>query len=248
MHSKLCFAVFSVVLATPSLALAADPQAGVQVAQELTIKISDRNSTMRYWLFLPASYDQEKSWPLMLFLHGAGERGDNLAAVKKWGPPKLVGKKKDFPFVVISPQCRKGDRWNSDELHALVEHVATSQKIDRSRMYCTGLSMGGFGTWSILAKYPQLFAAAVPICGGGNPAQAERMMNVPIWAFHGDADGVVPLSRSSAMTDAIKKAGGDNAKLTVYPGVGHNSWSKTYANENVYQWLLSHRIEPSKSK
>ena len=108
-------------------------------------------------------------------------------------------------------------------------------------MYCTGLSMGGYGTWAMIAKHPKLFAAVAPICGGGNPATAKKVTEVPIWAFHGGADRVVPPSRSQAMIDAIKNAGGTKAKLTIYPGVKHNSWSKTYANEKVYEWLLSHK-------
>jgi predicted peptidase len=107
-------------------------------------------------------------------------------------------------------------------------------------MYVTGLSMGGFGTWTILAKYPNLFAAAVPICGGGDPATAESIKHIPIWAFHGAKDNVVPLERSRQMVDAIERVGG-NAKLTVYPEAGHNSWSETYDNPEVYQWLLEHR-------
>ena len=114
-------------------------------------------------------------------------------------------------------------------------------------MYCTGLSMGGYRTWAMIAKYPKLFAAVVPICGGGEPGTAKKITGVPVWAFHRGADRVVPPSRSQAMIDAIKKAGGTKAKLTIYPGVSHNSWSKTYANEKVYEWLLSYRSKPDKA-
>lgn len=240
-------AITAFALIFPSQVIAAESKPGRQIAHELKVKVGSTETTVDYWLFLPKSYDKKKAWPLMLFLHGAGERGSNLNQVKKWGPPKRVVEEKDFPFVVISPQCPKNKRWNPAQLYSLVENVAASQKIDRSRMYCTGLSMGGYGTWAMIAKYPKLFAAVVPICGGGEPGTAKKITKVPIWAFHGGADRVVPPSRSQAMVDAIKKAGGTKAKLTIYPGANHNSWSKTYANEKVYEWLLSHRSKPDKT-
>ncbi|SVE29801.1 uncharacterized protein METZ01_LOCUS482655, partial [marine metagenome] len=215
------FVIVALLMAIPGQKIAAESKPGTQTAQELKVKGDTQETTVGYWLFLPKSYDKKKSWPLMLFLHGAGERGDNLDQVKKWGPPKRVGEKKDFPFVVISPQCPKNKRWNPAQLHSLVEHVAASHKIDRLRMYCTGLSMGGYGTWAMIAKYPKLFAAVAPICGGGDPDTAKRITGIPIWAFHGEADRVVPPTRSSSMIDAIKKAGGTKAKLTIYPGVNH---------------------------
>ncbi len=220
------------------------PALGKQVACQLTAKTGQGNDavekTIHYWLFVPANYASLESVPLMVFLHGAGERGDDLQVVKQWGPPKIVQQKPDFPFVVVSPQCPKGERWDVELIAQLTDHVAGTLKIDKQRMYITGLSMGGFGTWGLLAKYPKLYAAAAPICGGGEPAQAEKMKRVPIWCFHGDKDGTVPLSRSKEMVDAVNSAGG-NAKLTVYPGVGHNSWSETYANPELYKWLLAHK-------
>ena len=243
MQSIFPLAMIGLMLTVSAPMMAAEAKPGTQTAQELKVKVGDKETTLEYWLFLPKSYDQKKSWPLMLFLHGAGERGSNLNQVKKWGPPKRVGSKKDFPFVVISPQCPKNKRWDSAQLHSLIEHVAASHKIDQSRMYCTGLSMGGYGTWAMIAKYPKLFAAVIPVCGGGDPSTAKNITEVPIWAFHGGADRVVPASRSQSMVDAINKAGGTKAKLTIYPGVNHNSWSKTYANEKVYAWLLSHHLK-----
>lgn len=227
---------------------AEEPAAGKQVAQVLKVKQGDKEVEVRYWLFLPKGYEKKKDWPVMLFMHGAGERGDDLAKVKAWGPPKLVEKRKDFPFVVISPQCPRGTWWNAEQMKALVEHVIKTQKIDKSRVYCTGLSMGGYGTWDLLGKYPKLFTAAVPICGGGKPAMAKKMVDIPIWAFHGDQDRAVPLERSVQMVEAIKAAGGEKAKLTIYKGVDHNSWSKTYANEKVYEWLLKHKKGEAKKK
>ncbi len=224
------------------------PVPGSQVARQMQVKSGGKEVTVRYWQFVPKDYDGEKSFPLMLFLHGAGERGNNLDKVKQWGPPKIVGKLKTFPFVVISPQCPGGTWWNIEALYQLVGGVAGiskvdsgSLKIDRRRMYVTGLSMGGFGSWLLMDRYPKLFAAGMPICGGGNAATAKNLVNIPIWAFHGGADRVVKPELSKLMIEKIEKAGGKKAKLTIYPGVGHNSWSRAYANEEVYKWLLSHK-------
>lgn len=218
-----------------------DAEPGKQVACQTNVRNTRGDEvSVRYWLYLPADYNTDTKFPLVLFLHGAGERGDDLEAVKKWGPPQLVANGKGFPFVLVSPQCPAGQWWDVDAMAHLVDELAKKYSIDRQRMYVTGLSMGGYGTWAILAKYPKLFAAAVPICGGGDPKMAESMRHVPIWAFHGEKDNVVPVRRSQEMVEAITKAGG-NARLTIYPGVGHNSWSATYDNPEVYQWLLSHR-------
>ena len=224
---------------------AADPVPGTQTAEQFTFKTSvdgkEDETKVDYLLFVPGQYDGKEKLPLMLFLHGAGERGDDLELVKKWGPPKIVAGRKDFPFVVASPQCKSGKRWDAAAMVALVEDLAGRLKVDRKRIYVTGLSMGGYGSWDLMARYPRLFAAGVPICGGGDPKTADALKQIPIWVFHGDKDTAVPLSRSQQMVDAISEAGGGKATLTIYPGVGHNSWSATYANEKVYDWLLSHR-------
>jgi predicted peptidase len=222
----------------------AEPVApGSQLARQYVVKVGTgdetREVTLRYWLFVPKSYADGKRVPLMLFLHGAGERGDNLELVKKWGPPKKVAKEASFPFLLISPQCKKGKRWDVEEMALLVKHVAGAYRVDHARMYCTGLSMGGYGTWALLAAQPELFAAGIPICGGGDPSTAKSLAKVPLWVFHGDKDQTVPLKRSEQMVTAIKEADG-NVRLTVYPGVGHNSWSATYGNPKTYEWLLSH--------
>jgi predicted peptidase len=224
---------------------AADPVPGTQVAEQFAFKnrVDGKEDEIKvdYLLFVPEQYDGKRKLPLMLFLHGAGERGDDLELVKKWGPPKIVADRKDFPFVVASPQCQSGKRWDAAAMVALVEDLAGRLKVDRKRIYVTGLSMGGYGSWDLMARYPRLFAAGVPICGGGDPRMADALKEIPIWVFHGDKDTAVPLSRSQQMVDAISGAGGEKVTLTIYPGVGHNSWSATYANEKVYDWLLSHR-------
>jgi predicted peptidase len=196
--------------------------------------------TMKYLLYLPKGYEQKPSWPLMLFLHGAGERGDDLALVKKHGPPKLINAGQQFPFIVVSPQCPNGRWWEPLELAALLDEMVGKYKIDKERIYLTGLSMGGFGTWSLAAYQPKRFAALVPICGGGEPYWSESLAPIPVWAFHGAKDPAVPLERSQKMVEALKKKGG-NAKLTVYPEAMHDSWTETYANPRLYEWLLQQK-------
>lgn len=226
--------------------LGQDPEPGKQIACVFRYEVDGEKKDLRYNLFVPKDYDQDKKFPLMLFLHGAGERGDDLEKVKSWGPPKIVGKKNDFPFIVISPQCPRSDWWTRrvEGLAQLVKDASKRLKVDTQRVYCTGLSMGGFGTWALCAKYPKLFAAAAPICGGGEVESGKLLKDLPIWAFHGDADKVVKVEKSKEMVDAIKAAGGKKVKLTLYEGVGHNSWSKAYADKKLYDWFLMHRKQP----
>jgi predicted peptidase len=208
--------------------------------KEVKVKV-----TMNYLLFLPEGYGKtDKTWPLILFLHGAGESGNDLSKVKRHGPPKIVEKKKDFPFIVVSPQSARGG-WNPVALNALLDEVESKYKVDKDRIYLTGLSMGGFGTWAMAAAYPDRFAAIVPICGGGNPRDAKKLKDLPIWVFHGGKDNIVPPSRSEAMVNAIKKAGGD-PKFTVYEDAGHDSWTKAYNDPKLYEWLLKHKRKPAK--
>ena len=227
-----------------SLAVAESPQPGKQVACQFTFETGEgenrKTQTVDYWLFVPKDYETRKELPLLVFLHGVGERGDDLRKVLKWGTPRIVADKPEFPFIVVSPQCPDGTRWVVDHIARLTDLVAGTLKVDKRRMYLTGLSMGGSGTWDLLARHPKLFAAAVPICGRGDPDTAKELDEIPIWAFHGDQDQTVPLSASQDMVEAISKIGG-KATLTVYPGVDHNSWTQTYENPAVYDWLLKHQ-------
>lgn len=196
---------------------------------------------LEYLLFLPQDYgrDPEKKWPLMLFLHGAGERGDSLELVKKHGPPKMVEQQPDFPFIVVSPQCPAGSWWPEklDDLRALLDEVEAGYAVDSRRIYLTGLSMGGYGTWSLALAQPERFAAIVPICGGGKPYLARRLKDLPVWVFHGAQDKTVPPEESEKMAAAIKRAGG-SPRLTIYPDADHDSWTRTYDNLELYEWLL----------
>ena len=199
---------------------------------------------MEYLLFLPESYAQStnQKFPLILFLHGAGERGRDLDSVKRHGIPKIVETNPDFPFIAVSPQCPE-DSWWTSELHTingLIEEVVEKYQVDTSRIYLTGLSMGGFGTWSLASMYPERFAAIAPVCGGGEVRQILRsLVEMPIWTFHGQKDDVIPFSRSEEIVTALKKHG-SSIKFTIYPEAGHDSWTKTYDNPELYKWFLKH--------
>ncbi len=192
---------------------------------------------MNYLLYLPQDYENRPAWPLVLFLHGSGERGDDLELVKVHGPPKLISQGKHFPFIVVSPQCPAKHRWQAPELAALLDQIETDHKVDRDRIYITGLSMGGFGTWALANYSPQRFAAIAPVCGGGETFWARDLKSLPIWVFHGAKDQAVPLKRSQDMVDALEKQGAD-IKFTIYPDAGHDSWTATYDNPDFYAWLL----------
>jgi predicted peptidase len=205
--------------------------------KEVTVKVK-----LNYLLFLPEQYEKGgKAWPMILFLHGAGERGNDLSLVKKHGPPKILETRKDLPFIVVSPQAAgRGFGWNVDALAALVDDVASNYRVDKDRIYLTGLSMGGYGTWALATAHPKKFAAIVPICGGGNPSDAKRIKDIPVWVFHGAKDKTVPLAQSEAMVKALEAAGAKEVKFTVYPEAGHDSWTQTYDNPELYKWLLQH--------
>ena len=198
-----------------------------------------------YLLYLPKDYGKEpdKKWPVMVFLHGSGESGADLERVKVHGPPKLIAQGKDLPFIVVSPQAplvpRRG--WDVETLNALLDDVLAKYATDTDRVYLTGLSMGGYGTWAWATANPERFAAIAPICGGGQARQGARALkSMPIWVFHGAKDMTVPLQESQDMVDALKKAGAPEVKFTIYPEAGHDSWTETYDNPELFTWLLAH--------
>ncbi|MCY3019333.1 MAG: prolyl oligopeptidase family serine peptidase [Planctomycetota bacterium] len=222
-----------------------EPQAAGQSAQSFEKEIK-KTVRLNYLLYLPPGHQDAKAkWPLMLFLHGAGERGSDLEKVKVHGPPKLIAKEgKTFPFVIVSPQCPEDGWWPGelqlDALDGLLDDVVSRYRIDKDRIYVTGLSMGGFGTWQLAFRYPGRFAALAPICGRGDPKKVDRIKHVPVWVFHGAKDKTVPLKDSQEMVDALKKAGAD-PKFTVYPDADHDSWTATYNDPAFYEWLLAQR-------
>ncbi len=198
---------------------------------------------LHYLLSLPRDYgqDPQKKWPLILFLHGMGERGSNLELVKKHGIPKIVEQKEDFPFITLSPQCPADSWWpvEIEALNALLDEVVTKYAVDPDRLYLTGLSMGGYGAWSLAMAYPERFAALAPICGGGDPEKVGVLKDVPVWVFHGAKDPIVPLAESEKMVNALQACGG-NIRLTIYPDAEHDSWTQTYENPELYEWFLTH--------
>ncbi len=224
---------------------------GEKKESTLQIKSLDKKLTkhvrLNYLLFLPKDYSTtKKHYPVILFLHGAGERGNDIELVKKHGPPKIVETKKDFPFIVVSPQS-PGFGWDVLALNALLDEVQEKYRVDSDRVYLTGLSMGGYGTWALAAHAPHRFAAIVPICGGGTRVMAYKVSHIPTWVFHGAKDGAVPLSESEHMVKAMRRRGG-SPKFTVYPDAQHDSWTETYNNPKLYEWLLQQRRKSSQWK
>ncbi|MDX1933252.1 MAG: sugar-binding protein [Capsulimonadales bacterium] len=197
----------------------------------------------RYLVGMPKGYDADarRKWPVLLFLHGSGERGEDLTVAGVHGPLKYLREGHDLPFIVINPQCELGDYWLPARVMALLDEVKRKYRVDESRLYLTGLSMGGFGTWATATEYPERFAAIAPICGGGDPADAARLTKVPVWNFHGARDSVVPITLSQEMIDALKKAGAAEVEFTVYPEAEHDSWTDTYNNPKLYEWFLTHQ-------
>lgn len=212
-----------------------------------------------YRLIVPESADGPM--PVLVFLHGAGERGDDNRRQLIWGKDLLLNAAREFGCIVVAPQCPAGEKWSivdwsqdkitfSDEpaesmrlTNALIDDLASRYDVDTDRLYIMGLSMGGYGSWDAICRWPGRFAAAVPICGGGDPAQAEVIKDTPIWAFHGEADPVVSVDLTRAMIQAIKDAGGE-PKYTEYPGVGHNSWSPAFAEPELLTWMTSKSLAP----
>jgi predicted peptidase len=214
----------------------AGKQAEKHFEKEIKVKVE-----LNYLLYLPKGYEKgDKEWPLLLFLHGGGETGTDIEKVKKHGPPKLIEAGKDLPFIVVSPQAHRFG-WDPQALNALLDELTAKYKVDKDRVYVTGLSMGGMGTWALAASRPDRFAAIVPICGGGNPADAKKIKDLPIRIFQGGKDPIVRPETAEAMLKALKDAGAKDVELKVYPDAGHDSWTETYDDPKVFEWLLKQK-------
>lgn len=247
-------ALFCLILSVfPALASAEPPLPGTQVPQHYQ-SAEHPEQQLDYLLYLPDGYGQSaRKWPLVIFLHGSGERGDNLMLVEKHGPPRLAEKVR-FPFILVSPQCPRDRRWKEEPtisaLQGLLRELKRTCSIDEERIYLTGLSMGGQGTWYWALRDPNRFAAILPICGKCEPEWGVKVAHLPTWVFHGAKDPGVALSYSEEIVAEMKQAGGD-PKLTVYPDAEHDAWTETYNNPEVYNWLLSKtrkdHIESAKS-
>lgn len=224
---------------TRSLAKNAEPHRLVPRQQAV-----ENVSALDYLLYLPPEYPHRETHPLLLFLHGSDQRGDDLERVKAHGPPRLIEAGRDFPFLVVSPQCPSGSWWNPAELNTLLDHLISTYRVDTNRIYVTGLSMGGYGTWALAAAFPERIAAIVPVCGGGDPAQAGRLKQIPAWVFHGARDEAVDLSESQKMVDALRAAGG-TVQFTLYRRAKHaDTWKKAYQEEALWEWLLRRHKGP----
>jgi predicted peptidase len=235
---------------------------GDQVEKQFLSRVfTTDQGALPYRLLIPQNYDHDKDYPLVIFYHGAGERGSDNHKQLVHGMADFISDdvRSKYACFVVAPQCPEDSQWvetpwsadahdmpkkPSDPLRLsleLVDSLKQEFSIDQRRIYITGLSMGGYAVWDVLQRHPRRFAAAVPICGGGDQALAERIAHVPLWAFHGANDQAVNPKRTRAMIDALQAAGGKPG-YTEYPGVGHNSWEATYANRQLYAWLFSQRL------
>jgi hypothetical protein len=205
-----------------------------QIAKQYT-------KTIKYLIYLPEEYGRDSTikWPLILFLHGADERGDDLSKVKMHGPPKLIENGRKFQFIVVSPQVSSREIWSPDILIWMLKEIMADYKVNEDAVYLTGLSMGGSGTWETAQKYPGIFAAIAPVCGSGDPEQTWKIRHTNVWIFHGEKDPRVPVKNSVIMFDSLKQY--NNAKITIYPDTEHDSWTETYNNDELYKWFLDHK-------
>jgi predicted peptidase len=204
---------------------------------------SDRYYNFNYVKYLPKDYDESKKYPLVFFLHGAGERGDDLDVASRHGFMKHVREDgAEYPFIFIAPQCPYDKYWGcyTESLLSFLDYICDTLPVDRDRVYLTGLSMGGTGTWMLAMAAPERFAAIAPICGSGIYWYGEVLRNTPIMVYHGDCDDVVPVQNSIEMIKSVNRHGG-NAKINVLYGVGHNAWDAAYSGDELYSWFLSHK-------
>lgn len=230
--------------------------------------VSVKGIEYKYQVFVPANWDKHKKWPVLLFLHGAGERGDDGMLQTDVGIGHAIREDASrFPLIIVIPQCRKDHVWTEPDMQAqalaALDHSIREFNGDSRRIYLSGISMGGYGTWDLGAHYPGKFGALAPVCGGIRGLQdfpqiavgfakdptiadpyaetAKRIGKTPVWIFHGSADDAVPVEESRKMVDALRSAGG-HVKYTEYPGVGHNSWDRAYAESDFVPWLLSQSL------
>ena len=208
----------------------------------LTFSSCMRSTPYIYHIDLPSDYAEETAFPLLIFLHGAGEKGDDLEKVKVHGPPRLIAEgSRTFPAIVVSPLCSEDRFWMVDRLEVMLRELRELYNIDDKRMYLTGLSMGGYGTMKWAYAHPEHFAALVPICGGElQEGKSAIIKDIPLWAFHGAKDEVVPISLTEDYINALKTVGG-NPRFTIYPEAGHDSWTETFENEDMWDWLFAQR-------
>lgn len=205
---------------------------------------SDTYFNFGYVRYLPKDYDENKKYPLVFFLHGAGERGDDLDIAMRHGYMKYVRESgREYPFIFVAPQCPEGKYWGcyTESLLAFLDYICASLPIDKDRVYLTGLSMGGTGTWMLAMAAPERFAAIAPVCGSGICWYGEALKDVPVYIYHGDCDDIVPIHESVSMLRAINGHSG-NAQLKICYGIGHNAWDIAYEGNELIDLLLSHKL------
>lgn len=202
--------------------------------------VAEKSKTYPYLAYLPSGYDKDgaKNWPLIIYLHGSSCKGNNLERLKKYGPPFYLERGMDVDAIVISPQCPSNKNWTAGTwFESFYQELKDKYKIDPSRVYLTGMSLGGFGTWDLASRYPEYFAAIMPLCGGGKTSMVETIKDIPTWVFHGEIDKKVSLKRSQEMVGALQDIG-SRPKFSVLKGQGHGI-QKVYSDQNIYKWLLS---------
>ncbi len=219
--------------------LAIGPPAGKALEGHFSTSLT-RTVEDNYLLYLPRKYGKSgKTWPLVVFLHGSGSAIENIEKIRSGGPPKLFEEGMDSDFILLAPQLYANVPWDIDRIHEIIEEIMDDYDVDPQRIYLTGLSRGGFGSWELAVSYPNLFAAVAPIAARDIPG-VERLIHSNIWIFHGQDDEGVPWQGSQFMYNRLKKVDA-NVKLTLYAGVGHNAWDPTYANDEFWQWLLKQK-------
>lgn len=209
-----------------------------ETAEEFEATVT-KQVRLNYLLRKPEDYNPNEKYPLMIYLHGRGEQGSDLSKVKIHGPWKKIDELQ-LPLLVVAPQSPQDEWWDIDALEALTVDLIDDLNVDEDRVYLTGLSMGGNGTWELAARRPDLFAAIVPICGRSVPSKAKRFRDMGIWVFHGQRDRTVYVHETTRMVEALHAAGVE-PRVTIYPNVRHDSWTETYNNPQLYEWLLEQR-------
>ncbi len=246
------------------------PQANSSVTNAAAVMeaktfVGRSGDSLNYRIYAPERAEAGRRYPLVLFLHGAGGRGDDNAMQLRWGVWPIISymKAKEIDAYLVAPQCPKDKQWVDTPwghlahkmpespsaamslVIELLEKTIKDMPIDASRVYVTGGSMGGYGTWDIVQRRPELFAAAMPVCGGGDASLAWRIRDVPIWTFHGDRDTTVPTARSRQMVSALWQCDG-KVRYREYPGIGHDSWIPTYNDHTVLDWLFAQKLQIGK--
>ena len=272
---SLCLALLMLIGILPALQVSAVGVSSLNDMDALFLSkqvTMDGGGVMNYRLYIPADYDPQKAYPVVLFLHGAGERGNDNRKQLKAGiiEPFKQPNNPIYDCIVIAPQCPADKQWvntagwtqsvyfsdeiaESEELKAVLKIVSTVQQdyhTDPNRLYVTGLSMGGYGTWDLLVRHPELFAAAIPVCGGADPSKAERLLSIPIWTFHGLQDEKVPPAGTQQMAQALQDLGAQQFAFTPLPDMDHYIWSTVYATEGLFEWLTAQAKpqEPTESE